>query len=98
MKKLKNGKDAKELVRNLIQMLMPYKKNIRAITTDNGSEFRAHKMIAEGLETTVYFTEPYSSSQKGAVENANGFIKQYIPKSSPIKQLTERDIEIINKK
>lgn len=98
MKKLKHGKDAQELARTVIQMLMPYKRHIKTITTDNGSEFCAHKMIAKGLETTVYFTDPYSSWQKGAVENANGLIRQYIPKASPIKHLKERDIEIINEK
>lgn len=61
MKKLKHGKDTQELARTVIQMLMPYKEHIKTITTDNGSEFCSHKLIAKGLETTVYFTDPYSS-------------------------------------
>lgn len=98
MKKLKHGKDAQELAQTVIQMLMPYREHVRTITTDNGSEFCTHKLIAKGLKTTVYFTDPYSSWQKGAVENANGLIRQYISKSSPIRHLPERDIEIINAK
>jgi len=42
------------------------------VTTDNGTEFCNHKAIARALDTTVYFTDPYSSWQKGAIENANG--------------------------
>lgn len=77
---------------------MPYKVHIKKITTDNGSEFCAHKLIANGLETTVYYIDTYSSWQKGVVVNANGPIRQYIPKASTIKHLKDRIIEIIEAK
>lgn len=95
MKKLKNGKDAEELAQMAILLLAPYKGFIKTITTDNGTEFCKHKKIASELGTTVYFTDPYSSWQKGAIENANGLIRQYIPKSSPIKHLKDKDIDSI---
>lgn len=75
MKKLRHGKDAKELAKEAISMLAPYKGHIKSITTDNGCEFYVHQAIAEGLNTNVYFTDPYSSWQKGAIENANGLIR-----------------------
>ncbi len=98
MKKLKFGKDAEELAKAAIQLLSPYKGNIKTVTTDNGCEFYAHKAIAKGLDSTVYFADPYSSWQKGAIENANGLIRQYIPKSSPIKKLNDTDIDAIMNK
>lgn len=98
MKKLRHGKDAKELAKEAISMLEPYKGHIKSITTDNGCEFYAHQTIAEGLDTNVYFTDPYSSWQKGAIENTNGLIRQYIPKSSDIKQVNDKDIEVIRNK
>lgn len=79
-------------------MLTPYRRHIKNITTDNGCEFYAHQTIAEGLGTNVYFTDPYSSWQKGAIENANGLIRQYIPKSSDIKQVNDKDIKTIKNK
>lgn len=79
MKKLKHGKDADELAQTAILLLAPYKGLVKTITTDNGTEFCIHKAIARALDTTVYFTDPYSSWQKGAIENANGLIRQYIP-------------------
>ena len=98
MRKLKYGKEAKELAKEVIKMLKPYKGQIKSITTDNGSEFFAHQAIAKELNTNVYFTNPYSSWQKGAVENANGLIRQYIPKSSNIKQVSDKEIkDIMNK-
>lgn len=95
MKKLKYGKDAEELAKAVVQILAPYKGFIKTITTDNGTEFSAHATIAKELDTTVYFADPYSSWQKGAIENANGLIRQYIPKASPIKHLKEMDIHTI---
>ena len=98
MRKLKHGKDADELAQTVIQLLAPYKGLVKTITTDNGTEFCNHKAIARGLSTTVYFTDPYSSWQKGSIENANGLIRQYIPKSSPIKHLKDKDIDEITAK
>lgn len=98
MKKLKNGKDASELAQAAICLLAPYKGRIKTITTDNGKEFRKHKVIASGLDTTIYFTDPYSSWQKGAIENANGLVRQYIPKSSTIKHMEDKDIDKITTK
>lgn len=37
-------------------------------------------IIAIELGITVYFAHPYSSLEKGAIENVNGLIRQYISK------------------
>jgi IS30 family transposase len=98
MEKLKYGKDAEQLARTVIAMLSPFKDSILSITTDNGTEFTCHKMITEALGAQVYFADPYSSWQKGAIENANGLIRQYIPKGMPFSELDEGDIgEIADK-
>ncbi|MBS5896390.1 MAG: IS30 family transposase, partial [Prevotella buccae] len=39
---------------------------------------------------TVYFTDPYSSWQKGSIENQNGLIRQYIPKSSTFENISHQ--------
>ena len=67
MKKLKHRKDADELAQTAIILLAPYKGLVKTITTDNRTEFCNHKAIARALDTTVYFTDPYSSWQKGAI-------------------------------
>ena len=64
-------------------MFFAYRKHLKTITTDNGSEFAAHLDITAGLrmkgldDVTVYFADSYSSWQKGAVENVNKLIKDY---------------------
>lgn len=98
MKKLKYGKDSNELAITVIRMLSPFKECIRTITTDNGSEFAAHRKISEALGTNVYFTAPYSSWQKGAIENANGLIRQYIPKGMSFSEVSDCQIRRIQDK
>ena len=79
MRKLNKGKNTKELARTVIHLLAPFKACVMSITTDNGIEFACHEMIAKSIGTKVYFADPYSSWQKGAIENVNGLIRQYIP-------------------
>ena len=98
MKKLRHGKDSKELALAVIGMLAPFKECVRTITTDNGSEFAAHRKIAEAIGARVYFTDPYSSWQKGAIENANGLIRQYIPKGMSFKDISDAEIRLIQDK
>lgn len=98
MRKLRKGKNAKELARTVIHLLAPFKGHIKSITTDNGTEFACHEMIAKSLGTTVYFADPYSSWQKGAIENINGLIRQYVPKKQTFEALSHQQITRISAK
>ena len=98
MRKLRKGKNARELAKNVVWILSPYKKYIKTITTDNGTEFACHEMITKKLGVKVYFADPYSSWQKGAVENANGLVRQYIPKSTQFSTLSHHKIKQIMEK
>ena len=61
---------------------------LHSITFDNGIENKYHKQ----LEVPTFFCEPYSSWQKGSVENLNKMIRKYIPKGSDISQYSEEYI------
>lgn len=93
MEKLKHGKNAEELAKVAIRMLYPYRKNIHTITTDNGTEFAAHKLITKTIGAKVYFADPYSSWQKGAIEHANKLIRQYIPKGCSFDMFNDLQIK-----
>ena len=98
MKKLPNGKNAKELAKILFHMLLPYKNFVHSITSDNGTEFYEHKWIAKMLNTKYYFAHPYSSWERGLNEYTNGLIRQYIPKKEEFKKYSDNDIENFQKK
>jgi len=98
MRKLPMGKDSKQVCKEVIAMLLPYKDKLKTITTDNGSEFAAHELITKKLKVPVYFTDPYSSWQKGAVENANKLIRQYIPKGATFKDYSDEKVKEIQHK
>ena len=71
---------------------------LKTITTDNGPEFAAHKDITRFLGVPVYFADPYCSWQKGAIENTNKLIRQYIPKKDSFEHYTDKRIMSIQKK
>ncbi len=59
------------------------------LTVDNGKEFANHESVAQKLQIKVYFADPYSAWQRGLNENTNGLIRQYVPKGSDIRSLTD---------
>ena len=83
------GKEATQLASTVIEALLPYKDKIHTITADNGKEFARHKEIAKGLDAEFYFARPYHSWERGANENTNGLIRQYIPKGTDFSELTD---------
>jgi transposase, IS30 family len=105
MAKLPHGKHSEPLAEVVIRLLLPYKDTIRTITTDNGSEFCAHQLISKALApkgtknpNLVYFADSYASWQKGAIENANKLIRQYIPKGTDFATVSNAFIRKIQYK
>jgi IS30 family transposase len=41
----------------------------------------------------VYFTDPYSSWQKGGVENVNRMIRRYFPKGTNFSNITQEQVD-----
>ena len=65
------------------------------LTVDNGKEFANHESVADALRIRVYFADPYSAWQRGLNENTNGLIRQYVPKGSEVRTLTDEQIQHI---
>ena len=70
---------------NIIQLL--------TITYDNGSEFCWHDKVNEVLKTQSFFCNPYSSWEKGTVENINGLIRRFFPKKTDFDKITDEEIQ-----
>lgn len=92
------GKWSEGVKEQVVNTLLPYKDFILTITTDNGPEFAEHLEITKRIESVVYFADPYSSWQKGAIENANKLIRQYIPKGENLNNYTQSQLTEIQHK
>lgn len=71
---------------------------MKSSTMDNGIENRDHETL--GIPT--FFCAPYSSWQKGGVENANKMLRRYFPKGTDFSTVTQKEVSracaIINNK
>lgn len=82
----------------IIDMLKPYAAHVHTITADNGAEFVEHRDIAKALDTDVYFAHPYSSWERGLNENFNGLLRQYIPKGTDLRTISDEDVRRAEKR
>jgi IS30 family transposase len=98
MRKLKEGKNAKALARELFYMFLPYREFVHSITSDNGSEFYEHRYIAKKPGAEYYFALPYSSWERGLNEYTNGLIRQYIPKKQSFDSYSNDDLLLFRHK
>ena len=88
------GKTAGETIaaiQAVLKRLMPAMRG--SVTFDNGSEFSQHALLRSMLTATTYFCDAYASWQKGGIENANGRIRRWLPRSTELDELSEEDIQ-----
>ena len=80
-----------------LQDMLANKKAL-SITQDNGIENRDHQRLG----IPAFFCDPYSSWQKGGVENANKMIRRYVPKGIDLaiisQEYLDHIVSIINRK
>jgi len=65
--------------------------SMKSLTADNGMEFA--RLIEIFKET--YFTHPYSSWEKGSVENLNGLIRRYLPRTTDLNKITQSRLQLV---
>jgi IS30 family transposase len=61
----------------------------RSITFDRGLEFTGWRALMKATGIDVWFCDPQSPHQKGAVENANGRIRRWLSSETPVADLSE---------
>ena len=86
------NKSAAVTAKAVTHCLRPLAASVRTLTVDNGQEFAHHQTITEHLKMPIYFCDPYSPWQRGTVENMNGLLRQYFPKTLDFSTLTGRQL------
>ena len=74
-----------------------FKEMFEVILTDNGWEFSKPADIEINHETgeklvNLFYTDPYSSWQKGSLERNHEFIRYIIPKGISFEELTKKNV------
>ena len=85
-------KSAESVTAATIKLLKPYQGVLHTITADNGKEFAYHEQLTAELGAAVYFARPYHSWERGLNENTNGLLRQYWPKNTDFKKITEEEV------
>lgn len=99
------NKCVEEAINKLEEKYGKYFKEIfKTMTTDNGHEFLNYDRIEKSKydrrkkRTKLYYTDPYSSWQKGMNENCNGILRRFIPKGTNLNKISEYKLELILEK
>lgn len=66
---------------------------IKTMTFDNDQAFTYHEKIAKALLIKTYFTRPYTSQDKGTIENRNGVIRLFFPKKTDFNLIDNKEIK-----
>ncbi len=77
-----------------------YHQLFKVILTDNGSEFMDPRSIEVNYETgkfdtKLFYTDPYSAWQKGALEKNHEYIRFVIPKGKSLVGLTQEKCDLL---
>lgn len=70
----------------------------KTLTYDQGTEMALHQTLAKRLRIDVFFCDPHSPWQRGSNENANGIIREFLPKGidlSPFSDKNLADLEFV---
>jgi IS30 family transposase len=68
---------------------------VETVTADNGTEFHDYERVERLTGAAFFFARPYHSWERGSNENANGLVRQYLPKGMSMAGLTQHQCNAI---
>lgn len=91
------GKDSNQVKKTIIKRMKKFPQ-IKTMTFDNDQAFSMHEEIAKELSLDTYFTKPYTSQDKGTIENRNGIIRIFYPKKTDFNTISKAQIKKVERK
>ena len=69
----------------------------QTITFDNGPENRDYRPLEQALGVSCYFAHPYHSWERGTNENTNGLIRDYFPKRTDFRMISDAEFDYVER-
>ena len=89
-------KDTETVVNALIKHAQKLPHELyRSLTWDRGKEMADHRRFTLATDIKVYFCDPRSPWQRGSNENANGLLRQYLPKGVDLSEYSQTKLNAI---
>lgn len=95
---LLKSKESHHIARKLIRVESKNKYTTKTLTFDNDRAFNQHEKVGKALKAKTYFTRPYTSQDKGTVENRIGVLRRFLPKGTDLTFVTSKQLKAIEKK
>ena len=90
-------KASKPIAKFIISKMESCKHWLKTMTYDNDLAFAAHSLVNETLNTKSFFTHPYTSQEKGTVENRIGVLRRFFPKKTDFTFVTTKQVRDVEK-
>jgi IS30 family transposase len=89
----RDGLSAKNILDGFSRRLRKVPPSLRkTLTYDQGSEMALHKTLAKKLRMDMFFCDAHSPWQRGSNENANGIIREFLPKGLDLSPFTDKNL------
>ena len=91
-----DGATADDILRGFKRRLQSIPESLRkTMTYDQGREMSKHEILSAALKMDIFFCEPRSPWQRGSNENANGLLREYLPKGTDLSQVSQQQLTAI---
>ena len=67
----------------------------RSLTWDHSKEMAEHARSTADTGVPVYFCDPRSPWQRASNDNANGLLRQYLPRTADLRRFGQADLDRI---
>jgi IS30 family transposase len=86
-------RQSNEVSKAIIKKLKKVDYPMHTMTFDNDKGFADHMKVSDALNVNTYFTRPYTSQDKGTVENRIGQLRRFFPKKTDLSALTDQQVK-----
>jgi IS30 family transposase len=91
-----DSKDTQTVVNALIKHAHKLPHELyKSLTWDRGKEMADHQRFTLATDIKVYFCDPQSPWQRGSNENANGLLRQYLPKGIDLSAYSQAKLNAV---